>query len=147
MAVNPNIIGRGWAFPFRFTTRGGIEKAGGLSSDDAVSKIRMAIQQILLTKLGSRYIDRDFGSDLRGLVFTPIDSLSAARVRGAIVEAIQNNEKRVDILNVEIDLSRAKEGILEAKVDFRIIATQVEGNLVYPFLLTPDMRVQGQITI
>lgn len=147
MATNPDIIGRGWVFPFRFTTLGSVAKIVGMSPDDAIAKIQMSIAQILGTKIGSRYIDRDFGSDLRGLIFTPIDSLSAARVRGAIIDAIQNNEKRVEILNVDVSIARAKEGVLETSIDFRVISTQVEGNLVYPFMLSPDMRVQGQISI
>lgn len=147
MASNPDILGKGWGFPFRFTSLGRVNQLTSGTVDQAIEKVRMAITQILGTKIGSRVIDRDFGSDMRGLIFTPIDDLSAARVRFAIMDSIQNYEKRVEILNVEVSTSKAAAGVLEASIDFRIIATQVTGNLVYPFYLTPEMRVQGQINV
>lgn len=119
----------------------GVEKAFG------IEKINMAIRQILGTKLGSRVIDRDFGSDLRGIIFEPIDQLSATRLQLAVSEAIQTWEKRVELLNVEVSLLRSREGVLETRVEYQVITTQQIGNLVYPFYLTPEMRVQGQITI
>ena len=147
MATNPDILGKGWAFPFRFNSIGQVSQLTSGTVEQSIEKVREAIIQILGTKVGSRVIDRGFGADLRGLIFTPIDDLSAARVRFSILDAIQNYEKRVEILNVQVDISRANEGVLSAGIDFRIIATQVTGNLVYPFYLTPDMRVQGQINV
>jgi len=114
---------------------------------EVFEKIIMAIRQILGTKIGSRVIDREFGSDLRGIVFEPIDQLSATRLQLAVSEAIQTWEKRVELLNVEVSIIRAAEGVLEARVEFLVISTQQIGNLVYPFYLTPEMRVQGQITV
>lgn len=147
MAVKPDIIGKGWRFPFRFTSLGGVKKIVGIARASGIEKINMAIRQILGTKIGSRVIDREFGSDLRGLIFEPIDQLSATRVQLATVEAIQRWEKRVELLNVEISILRAKEGVIEARVEYQVISTQQVGNLVYNFYLTPEMRVQGQITI
>lgn len=147
MAIRPDILGQGWAFPFRFTSLGRIKKLTGVQAADSIQKVSMAIQQILGTKIGSRVIDRDFGSDLRGLIFDPINELTATRIRFATVEAIQRWEKRVEILDVDVSVLRASEGVIEARIEFRIIATQQIGNLVYPFYLTPEMRVQGQITV
>jgi len=147
MAVKPDIIGRGWAFPFRFTSVGRVKKIVGIERAEGIEKIIMAIRQILGTKIGSRVIDREFGSDLRGIVFEPIDQLSATRLQLAVSEAIQTWEKRVELLNVEVSIIRAAEGVLEARVEFLVISTQQIGNLVYPFYLTPEMRVQGQITV
>lgn len=147
MAVKPDIIGRGWEFPFRFTPLGGVRRLIGVGCASGEDKINMAIRQILGTKIGARVIDREFGSDLRGLIFTPIDQLSATRVQLATVEAIQRWEKRIELLNVEISILRSAEGVIEARIEYQIIATQQIGNLVYPFYLTPEMRVQGQINI
>jgi hypothetical protein len=147
MAVKPDIVGRGWSFPFRFTGIGRVNKIVGVEKAFGIEKINMAIRQILGTKLGSRVIDRDFGSDLRGIIFEPIDQLSATRLQLAVSEAIQTWEKRVELLNVEVSLLRSREGVLETRVEYQVITTQQIGNLVYPFYLTPEMRVQGQITI
>lgn len=147
MAKNPDTIGRGWAYPFRFTSLGRTKNLVGVTPADSVDKVRMAIRQILGTKTGSRVIDRDFGSDLRGMLFTPIDEVSVARLRFALSEAIQRWEKRVEITNIEISTARANEGVLEATIDFRMISTQEPGNLVYPLYLSPEMMVVSQMNV
>lgn len=147
MARNPDVIGRGWAFPFRFTSLGRTKKLVGVTPADNVDKVRMAIRQILGTRIGSRVIDRDFGSDLRNMIFVPIDEVSVARLRFALTEAIQRWEKRVEITNIEISVARANEGVLEAIIDFRMISTQEPGNLVYPLYLTPEMMVVSQLNV
>lgn len=147
MARNPDVIGRGWAFPFRFTSLGRTKKLVGVTPADNVDKVRMAIRQILGTRIGSRVIDRDFGSDLRNMIFVPIDEVSVARLRFALTEAIQRWEKRVEITNIEISVARANEGVLEAIIDFRMISTQEPGNLVWPLYLSPEMMVTGQLNV
>jgi hypothetical protein len=147
MARNPDMIGRGWAFPFRFTFLGRTQKLVGVTPADNVDKVRMAIRQILGTRIGSRAIDRDFGSDLRNMIFVPIDEVSVARLRFALTEAIQRWEKRVEITNIEISVDRAKEGVLEAIIDFRMISTQEPGNLVWPLYLSAEMMVTGQLNV
>jgi hypothetical protein len=147
MATRPDLLGKGWGFPFRFTSLGRVKRLVGVDPAAGVEKVIMSIKQILGTKIGSRVIDRDFGSDLRELLFDPIDELSSARVRFAISSAIQQWERRAELLDIEISLLRVAEGVMEAKIEFQIISTQQVGNLVYSFYLTPEMRVQGQINI
>lgn len=147
MATRPDILGRGWAYPFRFSSVGRVRKIVGVTQAESLEKVKMALRQILGTRLGTRVIDRGFGSDLKEIVFEPIDDLTVSTLRLAITEAIQQWERRVDLLNVAVSLERAQEGVLDARVDFRITSTQQVGNLVYPFYITPDMRVQGQITV
>jgi hypothetical protein len=147
VAIHPDILGKGWAFPFRFSSIGRVKKLIGVAAAEKTDKVAMAIKQILGTKIGSRVIDRDFGSDLRGLIFTPIDELSAARIRYAILDSIQKWERRVEVLNIDISITRALDGVIDADIQFRIIATQQIGNLVYPLYITSEMRVQGQINV
>jgi phage baseplate assembly protein W len=147
MATRPEILGKGWAFPFRFSSLGRVSKLTGITPAESVEKVKMAISQILGTRIGTRVIDRNFGSDLRGLVFEPIDNLTAANLRAAIVDAIERFEFRAVVTRVEISIARAADGVLEADIAFRITGSQIEGNLVYPFYITPDMRVQNQINV
>lgn len=147
MAVRPDILGKGWAFPFRFTSLGRISKLTGVTPAESVEKVKMAIKQILGTRTGSRVIDRNFGSNLRGIVFEPIDDLTAASFRAAIVDAIERFEFRAVVTRVEISIARAEDGVIEADISFRITGSQIEGNLVFPFYITPDMRVQNQLTV
>lgn len=142
-----DIIGRGWAYPFRFTKIGRTGKLVGVSDASSLEKIAMSIRQILGTKIGSRVMDRDFGTDLREILFAPIDEISVARVRFAITNAIQTWEGRVEIMSVDVSIARVKEGIIEVEIFYRVIATQQEGNLVYPLYITDEMQVLGQLNV
>jgi len=142
-----DVLGRGWAYPFRFSAVGRVRKVVGVTAADSVEKVRMAIRQILGTRLGSRFIDRDFGSDLRDIVFAPINEVTATRLRLAITEAIERWERRVEVMFVHVSLEREKEGVLDTEVTFRVVTTHQVGSLVFPFYISPDMRVQNQITV
>ena len=147
MSQKVDIIGRGWAFPFRFSTVGRVSRLIGVSDASSTEKISMSIRQIIGTKIGSLVIDRDFGSDLREILFTPIDEVSIARVRFAITSAIQTWEKRVDVQSVDVNVARVKDGVIDVTIYYKIISTQKEGNLVYPLYVTDEMKVQGQINV
>jgi hypothetical protein len=147
MATRVDTIGRGWAFPFRFSVIGRTGKIVGITPADSAEKIRMAIRQILGTKIGSRMIDRDFGTDLRNILFYPIDEFSAARVRLAVSEAISRWERRAEVQEVKVSIERAKEGMIEVSISLKIVSTQDVFNLVYPFYLTPEMMVQNQVNV
>jgi phage baseplate assembly protein W len=148
MAVTQtDILGKGWSFPFRFSSVGRVRKVVGVTPADSIEKVKMAMRQILGTRLGSRVIDRDWGSDLRNIIFEPINQVTATRLRFAVGEALGRWERRIEVLGVSVDVSQAADGIIETSVDFQIAATQQFGNLVYPFYITPDMRVQGQILV
>lgn len=147
MAIRVDVLGRGWAFPFRFTSRGRIQRQVGVAPAESAELINMSIRQILGTRIGSRVIDRDFGSDLRDTIFEPIDNLTATAVQMAITGALRTWERRIEVLSVTISLDRVKDGILDAQIFYRIISSQQVGNLVYPLYLTPEMRVRGQINV
>lgn len=148
MAVTQrDVLGRGWAFPFRFSAVGRVRKVVGVTTADSIEKVRMAIRQILGTRIGSRIMDRNFGSDLRDIVFDPINEVTATRLRLAVTEAIERWERRIEVMFVNVSLDRVSEGVLDAEVNFRVVATHQVGSLVYPFYISPDMRVQSQINV
>jgi phage baseplate assembly protein W len=142
-----DVIGRGWAFPFRFTGVGRTGNLVGVSDAASLEKIAMSIRQILSTRIGSRVMDRDFGTELKDILFTPIDEISAARVRFAITDALQRWERRIQVTQVDVSIARAAEGVIDSEIFYLITATQQEGNLVYPLYITEDMVVQGQINV
>lgn len=147
MVSRADILGRGWAFPFSFSARGGTRKQMSVTPAEQVEKVNMSIAVILGTKLGSRVIERDFGSDLRGLIFQNIEEATFARVRAAIVDALTRWEKRIELLEIQFDDSLRKDGILNVMIHYRIISSQVEGNYVHPFYILSEFRVQGEIVV
>ena len=62
--------------------------------------IRKSIESIILTPYGSRPFRRKYGSKLNYLLYEPIDSNTASKIRTMISDLIKMWEPRVAILNV-----------------------------------------------
>jgi phage baseplate assembly protein W len=92
------------------------------------------MQQILLTRIGSRVIRRNFGSPVAGKLLKPdvaVDPDLSAGIQAALAE----NERRAEVTNVIFKRDRRK-GALYADIKFRTYMTHQDGNLVYPFSMT-----------
>ena len=118
-------IGVGVSFPFRISSRGvsksGIERSGGIEA------IKMAIDQILYVQIGERVMRRDFGSRMYDVPFELMDSSTVNLIRRFVVEALVENEKRIDVTNVQIQTVPKENQILVA-VDFVIKKTNETGS-------------------
>ena len=133
-----DFLGRGLKFPFRFHRRsGGTEVSVATSQEHA--HIQESILQILGTRPGERFMRPDFGSKLKDLVFEPNDTVLRGLVRHYVIDAIKRWEKRVTISNVSFDESGTTKdrNLLLVRISYRVIGSQVEGNLVYPFYREP----------
>ena len=129
-----DFLGRGLKFPFRFHRRsGGTEVSVATSQEHA--HIQESILQILGTRPGERFMNPEFGSRLKDLVFEQNDAVLKGLVRHHVIAAIRRWEKRVRVTDVSFDDSAANidRNVLLVRIAYRVIETQVEGNLVYPF--------------
>ncbi len=129
-----DFLGRGLRFPFGFTQRsGGAQISATTSAEHA--HIQESIVQILGTNIGERFMRPDFGSRLKDLVFEPNDEVLKGLVRHYVIEAIERWEKRVYVTGVSFDESSLTidQNVLLVRISYRVISSQVEGNLVYPF--------------
>ena len=129
-----DFLGKGLRFPFGFTRRsGGAQISATTSAEHA--HIHESILQILGTRPGERFIRPEFGSRLKDLVFEPNDAVLKGLVRHYVLEAIERWEKRVVLTGVSFDETpeTIDQNLLLVRIHYRVIATQVEGNLVYPF--------------
>lgn len=130
-----DFLGKGIAFPFRF----GDDTAAVATSDGEppeCKKIKESIRHILATRPGERFFLPEFGSRLHELVFQQNDVVLKALARQYIVDAIKRWEKRVRITNVEFseDTAATDRNVFFVKITYQVISSQVEGNLVYPFV-------------
>lgn len=136
-----NFLGKGVRFPFQFTQRtGGVFKGTSVSASEEVQHITESILQILGTAIQSRVIRRDFGSELRGIVFEPNDPALDTLLDYMIRTAIEKWEPRVIIGPILIDQAEWKIGRLEINVNFHIIKTNTDANLVFPYFLSEEQR-------
>ncbi|OQA28326.1 MAG: Gene 25-like lysozyme [Verrucomicrobia bacterium ADurb.Bin345] len=123
-------LGRGIRFPFRFS-----ERTGGTEESSDLDRIRESILQILETRPGERLMRPEFGSRVKDLVFEQNDAVLKGLLRFHITDAIRRWEKRVTVTNVSFDDSpeTTDTNRLLVRIAYRVIQSQVEGNMVFPF--------------
>jgi phage baseplate assembly protein W len=119
-------MGVGLAFPFTFSTATGAPQV-----NSGIDHVVDGMQQVLLTRVMSRFIRREFGSPLAGKLFAP-DTLIGQDIAASIQASLADFEHRAEVTNVIIRRNRVA-GTVFADIKFRTFRTHREGNLVYPF--------------
>ena len=132
--MSMDFLGRGLRFPFAFAKRSGGAQISTVTSMDH-AHIHESILQILGTRPGERLMNPEFGSHLKDLVFEPNDRVLRGLLRHYVIDAIERWEKRVYVKGVSFDESpdTTDENTILVDISYRVIDTQVEGNMVYPF--------------
>ena len=126
-----DILGSGIAFPLQVDRRGGL----ALARDE--TDIDQAIELILGTAPGERPMRPEFGCGVHDFVFDTIDANTMGNMELAIREALRRWEPRIEVTDVEFDLSQAGSGLLTIDIRYQVRATNTERNLVYPFYVIP----------
>ena len=126
------ILGSGLAFPLQVDHRGGLALAHG--DED----IEQAIGVILSTVPGERPMRPEFGCDVHDLVFDTIDAAMVGKMDLAIRAALDRWEPRIEVVELDFDLSETGHGRLVVTITYRVRATNNRRNLVYPFYVIPD---------
>ncbi len=78
---------------------------------DGLDHLRQSIRDILTTRVGTRVMRRDYGSDVPNLVDRPIDDSLRVDIYAAVAQALATWEPRLDVLTMDV-LSRG-EGVVE----------------------------------
>lgn len=132
--MNMDFLGKGLRFPFAFARRSGGAQVSTVTSMDH-AHIHESILQILGTRPGERFMNPEFGSHVKDLVFEPNDRVLRGLLRHYIIDAIERWEKRVYVTDVSFDESpeAIDSNTLYVRISYRVIDTQVAGNMVYPF--------------
>lgn len=107
----------GISFPFRFNSKGGVETS--TTSVNDFTHIKESITQIILTIVGERVMELEFGSEIRSSLFKNLEEeTDSAILKFYVEEAIKKFEKRVEVLNVEV--IPQDEGEVIVDVDFLV---------------------------
>ena len=132
--MSTDFLGKGLRFPFAFQRRSGGAQVSTVTSMDH-AHIHESILQILGTRPGERFMSPEFGSRLKDLVFEPNDSVLKGLIRHYVIDAIERWEKRVYVNDVSFDESpeTTDQNTILVCISYRVIDTQVAGNLVWPF--------------
>ncbi|MCE1244202.1 GPW/gp25 family protein [Oryzomicrobium sp.] len=128
MASDAPFLGTGWRFPPSFD-HGGRRAAMTSGEDD----IRESLAILFATAQGERVMQPTYGCELRAMVFTVIDASAVTAIQDAVRRAVLFCEPRIDLESVEVDESRAAEGILHLDLVYTVRGTNTRSNMVYPF--------------
>ncbi|HEX2625727.1 MAG TPA: GPW/gp25 family protein [Candidatus Limnocylindrales bacterium] len=126
-----DFIGRGWAFPIRTDTNGGIALVG------REREIAEAIRLIVATTPGERPMRPEFGCRINDFVFAPADSMTAAAISAEVTRAVTMWEHRVDVEAVDVLQAPEDQSVFYIDIHYRLKATNSRYNLVFPFYVIP----------
>lgn len=93
----------------------GMSRQNGLYLDD-INHLKQSIVDILSTPIGSRVLNRDYGSNLYKLIDEPVNTYLYQKIYAAVVEALDRWEPRIKVTKLSI-LS-----VLEGKITLKIDA-------------------------
>ncbi len=118
-------LGKGLIFPITLTASGRPPIDGGFPL------IESSLKTILSWAVGTRYYLGEFGSKLEQLLQEPNDGVIKALVKHFTVDVISQWEKRVEILEVQLD-SKDDQSISIA-IRYRIKNTKLENSFIFPY--------------
>ena len=124
--VDRDFLGRGLAFPVRTEESGAVETAVGETD------VAEAIRIVLGTAPGERVMRPRFGCGIHERVFEVVDTTTRTLIED---EALIEWEPRIEVLDVSVADAPEREGTVLVEVDYRVRATNVADNLVYPFYM------------
>lgn len=133
-----SFLGTGWSFPPSFSK---IDNSVEMVSD--VNDIEESIKIILSTTPGERLMQPEFGCDLKRLAFEKIDSTLSATLDHLIYHALLNFEPRIIFLSTEVLDQNDFNGLLNIKINFKVIITNSRHNIVFPFYLIEGTNVSS----
>ena len=124
-------VGRGWAFPPRWTGTGG----SSVAMNDGAEHVMEAMVILLRTALGSRVMRPGLGAGVDRYVFEPRTADTCHRLADDVRRALVLGEPRVIVDNVDATPSGSAEDQVEVTIEFRIDRHRRPNSLVVPFYL------------
>ena len=114
----------GFSFPFRLNP-----ETGGIAQADGLRKIKENVIHLLLTGIGERVMQREYGGGIRQLIHDPNNDALRAIVQHQIGKAISQWEPRVLLQNVQVT---QQEGMMVIEVQYVERQTQQFQMLAVP---------------
>lgn len=127
--MSKDFLGKGWKYPVR------VDENGKIAISEYEEDIREAIRIILGTAKGERVMRPEFGCGIHEYVFTSMNAVNLSLIETSVRDALTLWEPRIELVNVNTDAEKADEGKLFINIDYRVRATNIQFNLVYPFYL------------
>jgi len=127
--MKKDFLGKGFTFPLQ------IDSSGGVSLNTYEENIESSLNIIIGTRPGERVMRPDFGCRIHELVFQPNNNATATLAAFYVREAIRKWEPRVENVRVTAFPDTQKDNVLVINLSYRVIRTNNQRNMVYPFYL------------
>ena len=102
---------------------------GRLATVAEAASIRQALLLLLSTRPGERVNRPEYGCHLFRLAFEPGDDTTAGLAMHYVTRAVEQWEKRVEILTVDAGTAPEDPSLMEVRMSYRIKLTQYEDDI------------------
>lgn len=109
---------------------------GKIKLCNEVETINQSILMIIGTEPGERVMNPDFGCEINKILFSPNDDTTAGLAKYYIEKALRKWEKRIEIININLD--NCKENILDIEIKYKILKSNIYNSTFYTYSLTGD---------
>jgi phage baseplate assembly protein W len=124
-----SFLGRGWSFPPRF------DGHKRLVMVENAQDIEESLRILLATRCGERVMQPAYGTTLHRLVFENASEGFLTELKDMLGKAILFFEPRVELMQIDCQISAEDWGCIELLLDYRIRTTNTRHNMVYPLYL------------
>ena len=76
--------------------------SGDVGKKTGVSAVKSAIVSVLKTNHNERMFQPEFGSNIRALLFEPMNPITEQRMKTEVENAIRNHEPRAEVLGITV---------------------------------------------
>ncbi|MCF6775988.1 GPW/gp25 family protein [Thiotrichales bacterium 19X7-9] len=104
----------------------GISKYGNKMLED-FEHVKQSIEDILTTPIGSRVMNRSYGSKLFNLIDQPFNQITLAKILNATLEAVTIWEKRVRVSQIKVNRNSLHHILLD--IEFIYLVNGKKNNL------------------
>jgi len=76
---------------------------GDIGKSTGVTAVKRAIVGILKTNFNERMFQPEFGSNIRALLFEPMNPITEQRMKTEIEEAVKRHEPRAQVIGINVE--------------------------------------------
>jgi phage baseplate assembly protein W len=129
-----DFLGVGWKFPVEVDETTGRIKTVGYEDD-----VREAVYLIMMTKVGERMMQPDYGCRISDFTFETMDYTQIVELQKEIMNALILWEPRIINVDVNIEVDDVTVGKLNISLSYVVRSTNNPYNLVYPYYINEGL--------
>jgi phage baseplate assembly protein W len=129
-----DFLGVGWKFPVEVDETTGRIRTVGYEDD-----VREAVYLIMMTKVGERMMQPDYGCRISDFTFETMDYTQIVELQKEIMNALILWEPRIINVDVNIEVDDVTVGKLNISLSYVVRSTNNPYNLVYPYYINEGL--------